>query len=473
MARKKGSSKKNSEFLEGLVWKPKHVFDVLKEEEKNQVEVLSKEYIEFLSEAKTERETIEKALTLLEKKGFFDKESKKGWVVYKNKLLFAWNFGKKKITEGLKIVVSHIDTPRLDLKLHPLFEDTEMAFLKTHYYGGIKKYHWVAQPLSLHGVVAKKDGSLVKIVLGEKEDDPVFTICDLLPHLSRKVQTEKKLSEAIVGEKLNVLFGGIPLEKLEEEKEIKERVKLNCLKLLYQTYGIKEEDFVSAELYIVPAGRAREVGIDKAFIGGYGQDDRICAFTSLKAFLEVEEPEYTNVLLFMDREEIGSEGNTSAKSRVFERFVYELIKKQGLSPTPDVFFEVMANTKAISADVTAGIDPNYVEVHDKLNDAKMGFGIAVNRYTGHGGKYMANEAHAEFLAELLKTWDEEGVVYQVVSMGKVDEGGGGTVAKYFASYGMDVVDAGPPLLSMHSPFEVAHKADLFMCYRAYKSFFSR
>jgi len=228
MARKKGSSKKNSEFLEGLVWKPKHVFDVLKEEEKNQVEVLSKEYIEFLSEAKTERETIEKALTLLEKKGFFDKESKKGWVVYKNKLLFAWNFGKKKITEGLRIVVSHIDTPRLDLKLHPLFEDTELVFLKTHYYGGIKKYHWVAQPLSLHGVVAKKDGSLVKIVLGEKEDDPVFTICDLLPHLSRKVQTEKKLSEAIVGEKLNVLFGGLPLEKLEEEKEIQ---KKNFLRL--------------------------------------------------------------------------------------------------------------------------------------------------------------------------------------------------------------------------------------------------
>jgi len=471
MAKKKVSSKEKSELMKNLVWNPKHVFEVLKEEEKTQVESLSQKYLEFLSQAKTERETIEKALNLLEKEGFSEKGNKKGYVVYKNKLLFAWHQGKRGITEGLRIVVSHIDTPRLDLKLHPLFEDTDLAFLKTHYYGGIKKYHWVAQPLSLHGIVVKKDGSLIKVVLGEREDEPVFTICDLLPHLSRKVQSEKKLSEAILGEKLNVLFGGIPLEKLDEEKDLKERVKLNCLRILHQTYGIKEEDFVSAELYVVPAGRAREVGIDRAFIGGYGQDDRICAFTSLKAFLEVKNPEYINILLFMDREEIGSEGNTSAKSRVFEKFIYELIKKQGFSPTPDVFFEVMANTQAISADVTAGIDPNYIEVHDKLNDAKIGYGIAVNRYTGHGGKYMANEAHAEFLAQLLKNWDEDGVVYQVVSMGKVDEGGGGTVAKYFASYGMDVVDAGPPLLSMHSPFEVAHKADLFMCYRAYKSFF--
>ena len=458
------------ELKKELLYTPKHVYDVISEE-KEVVESLAKEYIEFLSTVKTERESVEFAKELLNNAGFKEESSEKGYFIYKNKFLAAWKKGKNSLTKGLRIVVSHIDTPRLDLKLHPLFEDTHLAFLKTHYYGGIKKYHWVAQPLALHGVVAKKDGKVIKIVLGEKEEDPVFTICDLLPHLAKKVQTDKKISEAIPGEKLNVLVGGIPLEKLEEEKEVKDRIKLNFLKILYEKFGIKEEDFVSAEIYVVPAGKAREVGLDRAFIGGYGQDDRICAFTSLKAFLEIDQPEYTNLLLFMDKEEIGSEGNTSAKSRIFEKVIYYLIKEAGLSPNPDVFFEIMVNTKTLSADVTAGIDPNYIEVHDKLNDAKMGFGIAVSRYTGHGGKYMANEAHVEFLAWLLDNWDKNGVVYQVVSMGKVDEGGGGTVAKYFASYGMDVVDVGPPLLSMHSPFEIAHKADLYMTYKAFKVFF--
>ncbi|MCX8042320.1 MAG: aminopeptidase, partial [Thermodesulfobacteriaceae bacterium] len=364
----------------------------------------------------------------------------------------------------------HIDTPRLDLKLHPLFEEINLAFLKTHYYGGIKKYHWVAKPLALHGTVVKKGGEVVKIVIGENKEDPVFTVCDLLPHLAKKIQGEKKLTEAIPGEKLNLLFGGIPLKNEVENKEVKEKIKLNVLKILNESYGLKEEDFVLGELQVVPAGSAREVGIDRAFIGGYGQDDRICAFTSFKAFLEVEDPEYTNLVLFMDREEIGSEGNTSAKSRIFEKMVYFLMKELKLSATPDNFFEVMSKTKAISADVTAGIDPNYLEVHDKLNDAKMGCGVAVSRYTGHGGKYMASEAHVEFLAWLLENWDKEGVVYQVVSMGKVDEGGGGTVSKHFASYGLDIIDAGPPLLSMHSPFEISHKADLYMTYKGFKVF---
>ncbi len=451
-----------------LIYKPEHVYTKVDKEEKKLIESLSKEYIEFLSRAKTERETVELAKELLDKEGFRENQSEKGYFIYKNKFLACWRAGKKPITEGLRIVVSHIDTPRLDLKLHPLFEDTELAFLKTHYYGGIKKYHWVAQPLALHGIIVKKDGKVIKLVIGEDKKDPVFTICDLLPHLARKIQSEKKLSEAIKGEKLNVLVAGIPIE---DSKEVKEKVKLKFLELIYKKYGIKEEDFVCAELYVVPAGSAREVGLDRAFVGGYGQDDRVCAFTSLKAFLEVENPEYTNLILFMDREEIGSEGNTSAKSRIFEGIIYNLIKQSDFSPTADTFFNIMTKTKAISADVTAGIDPNYIEVHDKLNDAKLGFGIVVSRYTGHGGKYLANEAHAEFLAWLLKIWDENKVAYQVCSMGKVDEGGGGTVAKYFASYGMDVVDAGPPLLSMHSPFEIAHKADIYMTYKAYKTFF--
>lgn len=462
---------KVKELEKELVYKSQHVYTKIDKEEKKVLEVLSEEYIDFLSKAKTERETVDFAKELLDKEGFKENELEKGYFIYKNKFLACWKLGKNPITEGLRIIVSHIDTPRLDLKLHPLFEDTDLAFLKTHYYGGIKKYHWVSKPLALHGIVAKKDGRIVKIVIGEDKRDPVFTICDLLPHLAKKIQAEKKLSEAIVGEKLNVLVAGIPLEKDEkDEKEVKEKIKLNFLRLIYEKYGIKEEDFVSAELYVVPAGSAREVGLDRAFIGGYGQDDRICAFTSLKAFLEIENPEYTNLILFMDREEIGSEGNTSAKSRIFEGIIYNLIKKVGFSPSADTFFNIMAKTKAISADVTAGIDPNYIEVHDKLNDAKLGFGIAVSRYTGHGGKYLASEAHAEFLAWLLKIWDENNVVYQVCSMGKVDEGGGGTVAKYFASYGMDIIDAGPPLLSMHSPFEIAHKADLYMTYKAYKTF---
>lgn len=467
---KRGGRKIEKE-LEDLSFKGKHVFEVIKDEERSLIEDLGREYIEFLSNAKTERETVEQAVKYLKSQGFEEEGSQKGYFIYKNKMLFAWRLGKRSVLEGIKLIVSHIDTPRLDLKLHPLFEDTFLAFLKTHYYGGIKKYHWVAQPLALHGVVAKKDGKLIKIVIGEKEEDPVFTICDLLPHLAKKVQTEKKLSEAIVGEKLNLLVGGIPLTIDLKEKNKNERIKLNFLKILYERYGIKEEDFMCAELYVVPAGKAKEVGLDRAFIGGYGQDDRICAFTSLKAFLEVEQPNHTILLLFMDREEIGSEGNTSAKSRMFEKVIYQIMRTQGIDPSPENFFKIMSRTKAISADVTAGIDPNYIEVHDKLNDAKLGFGIAVSRYTGHGGKYMANEAHVEFLAELLKSWEENEVVYQVVSMGKVDEGGGGTVAKYFATYGMDIVDAGPPLLSMHSPFEISHKADLYMTYKAYKVFY--
>ena len=455
-----------------LSYQPKHVWERLELIEIEKLELISKEYIEFLSSVKTERECVEFAGIKLRKKGFRKDSVERGFFTYRNKFLAAWIRGKKSITEGLKIIVSHIDTPRLDLKLHPLFEDTELAFLKTHYYGGIKKYHWVAMPLALRGIVAKKDGSTVRVVIGEDPSDPVLTICDLLPHLAKKVQAEKKLSEAIPGEKLNVLVGGIPLVAPEEEKEkLKDRIKLNVLKILYDRYGIKEEDFVSAELYLVPAGKAREVGIDRAFIGGYGQDDRICAFTSLKAFLEVKEPDTTCLLVFMDKEEIGSEGNTSAKSRILEKVIYDLIKGAGLPPNPDVFFEVISNTKVLSADVTAGIDPNYIEVHDKLNDAKLGYGVAVSRYTGHGGKYMANEAHAEFLAWLLGLWDKNKVAYQVVSMGKVDEGGGGTVAKFFASYGMDVVDVGPPLLSMHSPFEISHKVDLYSTYKAFKTFY--
>ncbi|MFN3567286.1 MAG: aminopeptidase [Caldimicrobium sp.] len=452
-----------------------HVYDKLSNNEKVEIDNFAKEYINFLSEVKTERESVEFFKRELEKSGFREGAKEKGFFIYKDKFLACWREGDKSLEDGLRLIVSHIDTPRLDLKLHPLFEEMDLAFFKTHYYGGIKKYHWVAMPLALHGIVVKKNGEKINIVLGEKEEEPLFTICDLLPHLSRKKQEEKKLGEAIPGENLNILVGGIPIEKEKRgkgKKEEKERVKKTILRVLEESFGIKEEDFVSAEIAAVPAGKARFVGLDRAFIGGYGQDDRICAFTSFKALLAIENPKYTTLVIFMDREEIGSEGNTSAKSRIFEALIYDLLKKHQLPTTPESFFEVMTRTKALSADVTAGVDPNYIDVHDKFNDAKMGYGVVLTRYTGHGGKYLANEAHAEYVAYLRDIFDKHGVIYQVASMGKVDEGGGGTVSKYFASYGMDIIDIGPPLLSMHSPFEIAHKGDLYMTYKAFKAFLS-
>ena len=455
------------ELREKLCYQSPHVWDKLDPDEKGAVETLARDYIDFISRAKTERECAEEICALLEKRGFHPESTTRFYKVFRNKVVAAVVAGREPISYGVRLIASHIDSPRLDLKLHPLLEEFEMAYLKTHYYGGIKKYHWVAMPLALHGVVVKGDGEVVKIVIGEDQDDPVLTICDLLPHLARKVQGEKKLKEAIPGEKLNVLVGGLPLPDSEE----KERVKLGILKLLNDRYGLVEEDFISAELEVVPAGPAREVGFDRAFIGGYGQDDRICAFTSLAAILNLEAPPYTSVVLFLDKEEIGSDGNTGAKSRTLEKLYFDIVKVLGGSAAADTVLEMLFRTRAISADVTAGIDPFYQEVHEKLNDAKMGHGVVVTKYTGHGGKYAANDAHAEYVGWLRRVLNRAGVVWQAASFGKVDEGGGGTVAKYLAYHGMDIIDVGAPLLSMHSPFEICHKGDLYMTYRAYKAFF--
>ncbi len=453
---------------EKLGYQSAHVWDRLDKDEKEAVETLANDYKAFLSKAKTERECTAEICALLEARGFHPESSTRFYRVFREKVVVAVVAGRKPPQEGIRLIASHIDSPRLDLKLHPLLEEFEMAYFKTHYYGGIKKYHWVALPLALHGVVVKADGTKVKIVIGEDLDDPVFTICDLLPHLARKVQGEKKLREAIPGEKLNVLVGGLPLPDSEE----KERVKLAVLKLLNERYGLVEEDFISAELEVVPAGPARDVGLDRAFIGAYGQDDRICAFTSLAALLNLEAPPYTSVALFLDKEEIGSDGNTGAKSRLLEKIYFDLLKILGVSaPSTDLVLDVFFRTRAISADVTAGIDPFYQEVHEKLNDARMGHGVVVTKYTGHGGKYAANDAHAEYVGWLRRVLNRAGVVWQAASFGKVDEGGGGTVAKYLAFHGLDIIDVGPPLLSMHSPFEIAHKGDLYMTYRAYKAFF--
>ncbi|NPB09223.1 MAG: aminopeptidase [Thermodesulfobacteria bacterium] len=460
-------AEKLKELKEKLAYKSPHVWDKLDEDEKKAVETISNDYKDFISSSKTERESAENICQLLKARGFHPESDTRFFRVFRNKCVAAIVAGRKPVYEGVRLIASHIDSPRLDLKLHPLLEEEEMAYFKTHYYGGIKKYHWVALPLALHGVVIKNDGRTVKISLGEEANDPVFTVCDLLPHLARKVQGEKKLSEAIPAEKLNVLVGGYPLPDSEE----KDRVKLAVLKLLHDHYGLVEEDFISAELELVPAGPARDVGFDRAFIGAYGHDDRICAFTSLAAILNLEAPPYTAIAIFLDKEEIGSDGNTGAKSRLLEKIYYDILKTLGVTVAPDTVLEMFYRTKAISADVTAGIDPFYAEVHEKLNDARMGHGVVVTKYTGHGGKYGANDAHAEYVGWIRRILNRAEVVWQAASFGKVDEGGGGTVAKYLAYHGMDIIDMGPPLLSMHSPFEIAHKADLYMTYRAYKAFF--
>ncbi|MEA1993172.1 MAG: aminopeptidase [Euryarchaeota archaeon] len=424
------------------------------------------EYREFLSACKTERETVDYIVSEAKKNGFLpvNEDSNKGYEINRNKSVIVAVKGKKDPREGLRIIASHLDSPRLDLKPNPVVEDEKLGLLKTHYYGGIKKYQWVSMPLAIHGVVVKEDGEKVAIVLGEDPEDPVFTICDLLPHLAKKAQGKKKLFEGIEGEELNILFGSIPEDGDEDKKE---KVKKYLLKLLEEKYGIEEEDLVSAEIEIVPSFKAREVGLDRSLIGGYGHDDKVCAFTSLKALLETKEPKYTSVFIGADKEEIGSEGATGMKSRAFENF---LVKFLDISEPKDLV-SVFENSKVLSADVGAALNPTFKKVHEKHNAARIGGGIAIERYTGAGGKYSSSEATAEFTAEIRRIFNENDVRWQAAEMGKVDEGGGGTVAKFLAAYNMDVIDCGTPVLAMHSPFEVASKADIYETYRAYGAFY--
>lgn len=450
-----------------LKLRPKSVWDRYDEGMRQAAFAFAEDYKAFLSKAKTEREAVEEILEEATKRGFSSEGPRKVMRVNRDKAIALAVLGRKPLEEGLRIIVSHIDTPRLDLKQNPLFEDLDLAFFRTHYYGGIKKYHWVSLPLALHGVVVKEDGTQVKIRLGEEEGEPVFTCPDLLPHLSRRIQEEKKLKEAIEAEKLTALVGHIPFS---DDEEAKERVKLNVLKLLRDHFGLKEEDLISAELQLVPAGKARDLGLDRSFVGGYGQDDRVCAYCALRAILEVEDPDWTALALFVDREEIGSDGNTGAKSRFLEMFLVDLLRIQGREPSEILLKEALFRSKAISADVTAGVDPNYKEVHEIQNNARVGYGVALSKFTGAGGKYASSEASAEYVAEIRRILNREGISWQMAELGKVDEGGGGTVAKYLAFYGMDIIDCGTPLLGMHSPFEVASKADIYETFRAYRAF---
>ncbi len=421
-------------------------------------------YKRFMSNVKTEREAVEEIARLAEKSGFkeWPKSKDKFYVPFKKKAIALVIRGKKPADQGMFILAAHLDSPRIDLKMVPLYEDKDsnLALLDTHYYGGIKKYQWVNHPLALHGIIAKKDGKSIDVCIGEDGDDSVLVIPDLLPHLGKK-QMEKPATEVIEGENLDAVVGHLSKKYKEKGKE-EESIKRAILELLNKKYGITEEDFISADLELVPASKPRDVGIDKSLIGAYGHDDRSSVFTELMAVLDLKKkPERTVLAFFFDREEIGSEGNTSAKSH-FLRYVASLV-----AGDPDL---ALLNSLAISADVDAGMHPLYKDVFEKKNTAVLGKGVVLTKYTGHGGKYMASEARAEFVAALRNLFDKANVPWQPGALGKVDAGGGGTVAAYLARYGMDIIDMGIPVLSMHSPFEIASKADLYSGYLAYKEF---
>jgi aspartyl aminopeptidase len=455
-----------------LGYQRKTVWDDLSSAEGKKVWPLAEDYKGFLNASKTERETIAEITRRLESAGFadcnHDRPSDKVFQVFKEKVMALAVLGKDPLTKGLQVIASHVDAPRLDLKQQPLYEELDLAFLKTHYYGGIKKYQWLARPLALHGTIFTSDQRKINLAIGEKAEDPVFTVADLLPHLARKVQMEKKLSEAVEGEKLNILVGSIPLGS----KEVKDRFKLTILDHLHQTYGLVEEDLISAELELVPAGSARDVGLDRGIVGAYGQDDRVCVFSSLKAALEIDKPNKTVVALFFDKEEIGSEGNTSARSQILKTFLARLFSLKGEPCSSQILLETLAASRAISADVAGAVDPDYQEVHEKRNAPRLGSGLCLTKFTGSGGKYGSSDANAEYVHWIRGLFNKKKIVWQTGELGKVDEGGGGTIAKFLAAQGLEIIDCGTPVLSMHSPFELVSKADLYMTYKGYKAFLS-
>ena len=434
-------------------------------------------YRNFISNCKTERECVKEIIRLAKEKGYKDLEYvinnniklKPGDKVYANnmgKTVALFLIGNEPFEKGLKILGAHIDSPRLDLKQNPLYEDTEQVLLDTHYYGGIKKYQWVTLPLAIHGVVAKKDGTVQDVVIGEDLDDPVFEVSDLLVHLSQ-TQLAKKGDKVIEGEDLNVLIGSMPIENSDDKE--KDKVKANILKILKEKYNIEEDDFISAELEVVPAGKARDYGIDRSMIMGYGQDDRICAYTSLMAMLEMESTDKTCVTLLVDKEEIGSVGATGMQSKFFENTLAEV-----MNATND-YSEIklrrtLKNSKMLSSDVSAAFDANYPAVMEKKNCAYFGKGIVFNKYTGSRGKSGSNDANAEYIAELRKIMDKHDVVFQTAELGKVDQGGGGTIAYILAEYNMNVIDAGIAILNMHSPWEISSKVDIYETTKGYIAF---
>ena len=439
------------------------------------LEEIAKEYKAFIDAGKTERECAVYAVAALEKAGYVNLETliggkkklKAGDKVYVNRMgkaILTFHIGKKPLCEGMNIVGAHIDSPRLDLKQNPLYEDNDYVLADTHYYGGVKKYQWTARELALHGVVAKKDGTVVNICIGEKDDDPVVGISDLLIHLSHD-QLDKKLREAITGENLDIMLGGKPLKGEE-----KEPVKAQILKILKDEYGIEEEDFISAEIEAVPAGKARDFGLDRSMIMGYGHDDRCCAFAELKAVLSLPTvPDYTCCGMLVDKEEIGSVGATGMRANYLENYVAELLELTGSYSELNVR-RTLQNSRMLSCDVSAGFDPLYASAFEKKNSAQLGRGVCFNKYTGSGGKGGSNDANAEYMAKLRRILDENKVCWQTAELGKVDQGGGGTIAYICALYGMEVIDSGLAVLNMHAPMEIISKADLYEAVKGYTAF---
>ncbi len=458
----------------------KNVWKSYAAEQADELNQINEKYKWCLDVGKTERECIKLAIDMLVKEGYRNiedifqagealKSGDKVYAVCMDKSIAMFHIGSEPLEKGMNILGAHIDSPRIDVKQNPLYENEELAYLDTHYYGGIKKYQWVALPLALHGVVVKKDGTLEEISIGEKEEDPVFVITDFLVHLAAK-QLEKKASAVVEGEKLDLLFGSRPLQSDENLKEEeKEAVKANVLQILKQYYGMEEEDFVSAELEIVPAGRARDCGIDRSMVLAYGQDDRACAFTSLFAMMDVQEVRRTACCILVDKEEIGSVGATGMHSRFFENVVAELVALSGSESELKVR-RALQNSKMLSSDVSAAYDPMFSEAFEKRSSAFFGKGLVFNKFTGSRGKSGSNDANAEYLAKIRRAMDEEQVAYQFAELGKVDEGGGGTIAYIMANYGMEVIDSGVAVLSMHAPWEVTSKADIYEAYKGYKAF---
>ena len=452
-----------------LFYEQKNGYDLIDTQERIAVEDYSREYMDYLNRSRTEREAVVNAIAIAESKGFVPyvpgMELKPGSKVYKNnrgKALMLAVIGKKSLAEGSVIAGAHVDAPRLDLKQITMYESDEMCFFKTHYYGGIKKYQWVTIPLELHGVVALKSGEVVDVVIGREPGEPRFVITDLLPHLAAD-QMKKTMAEGITGEGLNILIGSAPYAD-----EGKDRVKYAVMSILYDMYGITEEDFLSAELTAVPAYDVCEVGLDRSLIGGYAHDDRVCAFAELKAIFDVEEPEKTCVCILADKEEVGSDGVSGMQSAAFDCFMEDLCESQGVS-----LRRCYENSFCLSADVCNAYDPLYPEVSEKRSDSKINYGMGICKFTGSRGKYGTSDASAEIVAYLRRIFAENGVVWQMAELGKVDQGGGGTIAKFMANRNIDTIDAGVPVLSMHAPFEVVAKFDCYMTYKGVLTAYSQ
>ena len=462
------------ELKEKLFKNKKTGWEKITEEELNSIYKFSDEYMYYLNMSKTEKEIIRNSKDILLKNGFVDISEKDvlkpgDKVFYENRgrNIFATVVGEEDLEKGMRIVAAHSDSPRIDLKQNPVYEDTGLAMLKTHYYGGIKKYQWVNIPLSMHGLVVKPDGEKIEINIGEKEEEPIFTISDLLPHLAGE-QMKKSGAEVVEGEQLNVLAGSIPYAG----DDITEKVKLNILNILNEKYGIREIDFASSEIEMVPAYKAKSTGLDSSMIAGYGQDDKVCCYTSLRAIIDIKKPKYTAVCILTDREEVGFDGISGMQSQIFDTFVLEMLEKTG-NTKPSSLNRTYSNTKALSADVDAAYNPNFAYAFEKNNTGYLGKGISLVKYTGARGKSGASEAPAEFVAEVRKIFEDEKVCYQMCELGRVDKGGGGTIALTLANRGMEVLDAGVPVMGMHSPYEITSKIDVYNAFKGYRAFLSK